>query len=204
MASVASSGYVFGQAPDTILRAVDVHYNHLSSLQTRYTERYTGTGMDRVESGTLLLKKPGRMRWSYDAPAGKLFLLDGKNGWFYTPGDLQAQRVSARQLDDLRSPLRFLLGHTALQKELEGVSVHPSVQGYEIDGVPKGLSQRVHNLTLTVSPTGTILAMRLEELNGAVTIFTLYDQHENKPVKDADFRFTPPPNVVIVDGLPPM
>ncbi len=195
---------MLGQSPNTILKAVDAHYNRLSSLQARYTERYTGMGMDRTETGTLLLKKPGRMRWSYDTPAGKLFLLDGKNGWFYTPGDPQAQRVSAKQLDDLRSPLRFLLGHTELRKELENFTVRPSAQGFEIAGVPKGLAQRVRALALTVSPVGTILTMRLEEVDGATTSFAFSDQHDNVPTKDADFHFVPPPGVTIVNGLPPM
>ncbi len=107
------------QDNDALVRKVDDHYNHLSSLRAHYTERYSGMGMDRTEEGTLLLKKPGRMRWSYAAPVGKVFVLDGKFAWFYTPGDAQATRVPAKQLDDLRSPLRFLLGHTQLEKELD-------------------------------------------------------------------------------------
>ena len=43
--------------------------------------------MNRTESGTLLLLKPGRMKWEYSAPPGKLFLLDGKYAWFYSRGD---------------------------------------------------------------------------------------------------------------------
>ncbi len=204
VAALALTVCARAQSNDAILKTVDAHYNRLSSLQARYTERYTGMGMDRTESGTLLLRKPGRMRWSYDTPAGKLFLLDGKNGWFYTPGDPQAQRVSAKQLDDLRSPLRFLLGRTELRKELEKVSVKPAPQGFEIAGVPKGLTQRVRILSLTVSPMGTILTMRLEEVDGATTSFSFYDQKENFPAKDTDFRFNPPAGVTVVDGLPPM
>ncbi len=106
---------------DRVLKRVDEHYNHLSSLRTRFTERYAGLGMDRSETGVLLLKKPGRMRWSYATPAGKVFVLDGKYAWSYTPGDAQVERSPAKQVDDLRSPLRFLLGHTQLKKELEGI-----------------------------------------------------------------------------------
>lgn len=96
----------WGQAPSatTLGHLVDAHYNHLRSLRTRYTERYQGMGMDRTESGVLTLSKPGRMRWAYDAPAGKLFLLDGKSAISYTPGDPQALRYAAKELDDLRSP----------------------------------------------------------------------------------------------------
>jgi hypothetical protein len=95
-------------------------------------------GIDREESGTLLLRKPGKMHWSYSDPAGKIFLLDGKYAWFYSPGDAQVERVSAAQLDDLRSPLRFLLGHTQLQKELDGLTLSSTADGLELSGVPKG------------------------------------------------------------------
>ena len=49
-------------------RAVDEHYNHLRSLQAEFTEVYRGSGMERTESGTLWLKKPGKMRWEYRSP----------------------------------------------------------------------------------------------------------------------------------------
>src|SRR6202035_4777612 len=117
------------------------------------------------------LKKPGRMRWSYAARVGRVFVLDGKFAWFYTPGDAQASRVPAKQLDDLRSPLRFLLGHTQLNKELDNLTVTSSGSGFRITGVPKGMSQRVKLLSLGVTAAGEISQMRLEEVDGAVTEF---------------------------------
>lgn len=192
------------QDADSLLRKVDDHYNHLSSLRARYTERYAGMGLDRTESGTLLLKKPGRMRWSYDQPEGKVFVLDGKFAWFYTPGDAQAQRVPAKQLDDLRSPLRFLLGHTQLKKELGGVAVTNDSHGIHITGVPVGMEQRIKMLTLDVTAAGAIEHMKLEELDGATTEFLFTKMEENVPVREGDFSFTPPAGVPVVDGLPPI
>ena len=192
------------QDADSLLRKVDDHYNRLSSLRARYTERYLGMGLDRTESGTLLLKKPGRMRWSYDQPAGKLFVLDGKFAWFYTPGDDQVQRVPAKQLDDLRSPLRFLLGHTQLKKELGSLTVTQDSHGIHIAGVPLGMEQRIKTLTLDVTPAGSIQHMRLEELDGAITEFTFTQVEENVPVRDSDFVFIPPKGSSIVDALPPI
>ena len=194
----------FAQDADSLLRKVDDHYNRLSSLRARYTERYLGMGLDRTESGTLLLKKPGRMRWSYDQPAGKLFVLDGKFAWFYTPGDDQVQRVPAKQLDDLRSPLRFLLGHTQLKKELGNLTVTQDSHGIHIAGVPVGMEQRIKSLTLDVMPTGSIQHMRLEELDGAVTEFSFTQVEENVPARDSDFVFIPPKGSSIVDALPPI
>ena len=58
----------------TVAAAVDAHYNHLRTLQTEFTEVYRGSGMERTESGTLWLKKPGKMRWEYRSPREKLFV----------------------------------------------------------------------------------------------------------------------------------
>jgi outer membrane lipoprotein carrier protein len=194
-----------GYAQDpTLIHQVDTHYNQLRTLRAHYTEHYAGMGLDRTESGTLLLKKPGLMRWSYDNPPGKLFLLDGKFAWFYTPGDPQVSRAPAKQLDDLRSPLRFLLGHTQLAKELDQLTTAPEGTSFKVTGVPKGMTQRVRLLTLIVTATGAIERMKLEETGGAVTEFTFTGMEENIPVKPSDFIFTPPPGVSIVDALPPI
>ena len=192
------------QDADTLLRKVDDHYNRLSSLRARYTEHYAGMGLDRTESGTLLLKKPGRMRWSYDQPAGKLFVLDGKYAWFYTPGDDQVQRVPARQLDDLCSPLRFLLGHTQLKRELGSLTVTQDSHGIHIAGIPVGMEQRIKTLTLDVTPSGAIQHMRLEELDGATTEFSFTQVEENIPARDSDFIFMPPKGIAVVDAMPPI
>jgi outer membrane lipoprotein carrier protein len=199
-------------AQDTkLLHAVDDHYNHLRTLRARYTERYAGMGLDRTESGTLLLKKPGLMRWSYDAPAGKVFVLDGHFAWFYTPGDAQVTRAPARQLDDLRTPLRLLLGHTQLAKELDQIVIAPTpgdASGnpatFTITGVPKAMADRVRLLTLVVSADGAIQSMKIEETTGAVTAFTFSDQQENLPLPASDFTFTPPPGIPVINAPPPI
>jgi outer membrane lipoprotein carrier protein len=202
--SVCCSSVALAQDNDALVRKVDDHYNHLNSLRAHYAEHYSGMGMNRAEEGTLLLKKPGRMRWSYATPVGKVFVLDGKFAWFYTPGDAQATRVPAKQLDDLRSPLRFLLGHTQLKKELDSLMVVTDGTGFRISGVPKGMAQRVKSLSLGVTAAGAIEQMRLEETDGAVTEFSFSQMQENVPVKDADFAFIPPAGVSVVEGLPPI
>ena len=183
---------------------MDAHYNHLQSLQARYTERYQGMGMDRTESGTLLLRKPGRMRWAYDTPAGKVFLLDGKDAISYTPGDPQASRLPSRQLDDLRSPLRFLLGHTELAKELDHLSVAPVAGGFDLAGTPHNMGPRIQSVILTVDTQGVIHTLEIEETDGARTTFTFTGLHENVPAPDSDFVFAPPPGVTVVNGTAPL
>src|SRR3954463_4106095 len=102
----------------SVARQVDERYNHLQTLTADFTEIYQGSGMERTESGTLWLKKPGKMRWEYRSPEEKLFVSNGKDVWFYVPEDGQARKSQAKGLDDVRSPLAFLLGKSRLQKEL--------------------------------------------------------------------------------------
>jgi outer membrane lipoprotein carrier protein len=187
-----------------LAQRIDKYYNGLHSLRTAFTESFHGMGIDREESGTLLLRKPGKMHWSYTNPAGKIFLLDGKYAWFYSPGDAQVERVSASQLDDLRSPLRFLLGHTQLQKELEGLTLSETADGLQLSGVPKGMEKRVEKIVLGVSPDGAIHSMSITEIDGAQTAFTFKDSQANAPAPDSDFVFHPPAGIPVVDGLPPV
>ena len=184
---------------------VDHHYNQLHGLKAGFTESYEGLGMQRTESGTLLLLKPGRMKWDYSSPPGKLFLLDGKYAWFYSRGDPQVQRIQAKRLDDLRSPLRFLLGHTELEKEMSTLTLAPADGGrFTLTGQPKGQEKRVSRLSITVTADGTITAIEIEETDGALTRFTFTGEVPNPPIPADEFRFTPPPGVPVLDAAPPL
>ena len=197
----------FGQPALTaqqVAQRVDKYYNGLHSLRTTFTESFQGMGIDRQESGVLLLRKPGRMHWSYDNPQGKVFVLDGKYAWFYSPGDAQVERVAAAQLDDLRSPLRFLLGHTQLQKELDGLTLSATADDLQLSGVPRGMQNKVAKIVLGVSADGVIHSMSITESDGAQTSFTFKDSQANAPAPDTEFIFHPPAGIPVVDGLPPV
>lgn len=189
----------------SLAQRVDRHYNRLHSLKAGFTESYDGLGVRRAESGTLLLAKPGRMRWLYSSPPGKLFVLDGKYAWFYTPGDPHVQRIKAKDLDDLRSPLQFLLGHTELQKELEHLTMAPATEGrFTLTGVPKGQENRIAHVSITVTSEGTITGIEMEETDGAMTRFTFTGEQPNAPLPSGTFHFTPPVGVPVVDAMPPV
>jgi len=188
-----------------LAQRVDRHYNQLHSLRAGFTESYDGFGRSRTESGILLLLKPGRMKWDYIAPPGKIFLLDGKYAWFYTKGDPQVQRIPAKELDDLRSPLRFLLGHTQLEKELDKLTIAPAAnRQYKLSGMPRGQEKRIRRLDLTVTAEGAITAIEIEETDGALTHFAFSGEEPNAAVPAGTFRFTPPAGVPVVDALPPV
>ena len=199
-------GVAFCQATDVhaTAHAVDEHYNHLKTFKAAFTEIYQGDGISRTESGTLWLKKPSRMRWEYHVPREKLFLIDSQTAYFYVTGDRQAKKTPAKNLDDLRSPLRYLLGKTKLEKELEGLSLAPDLTPLEpgdvvMRGVPKVMKDRVSEVVLEMSPAHQIHRIVIHGVDSTITDFRFSQIEENVPVQDSLFRFTPPPGVDTIE-----
>jgi outer membrane lipoprotein carrier protein len=196
-----------GVRPDvkTLAAAVDAHYNHLRSLQAEFTEVYRGSGMDRTETGTLWLKKPGKMRWEYRSPKEKLFVSNGKDAWFYVPDDRQARKTAAKKLEDIRSPLAFLLGKTKLEKELQGLSLAPDVNPLQpenvvLRGVPQALADRVSEILVEVTLDHQVARIVIQEVDGAVTEYRFGEMKEDVEIGEARFQFKPPAGTETVEG----
>jgi outer membrane lipoprotein carrier protein len=189
----------------TVAAAVDAHYNHLRSLEAQFTETYRGSGMDRTESGTLWLKKPGKMRWEYRSPKEKLFVSNGKDAWFYVPDDRQVRKEAAKKLDDIRSPLAFLLGKTKLEKELRGLSAAPDIVPLEagnviLRGVPIAFTESLSEIVLEIAPNHRIVRLIMQGVDGASTEYRFSDQKEDLSITDSRFDFRPPAGTEIVEG----
>ena len=195
-------------ADDTVKKiasAVDVRYNSLQSFKADFVETYSGNGVSRRESGTLSLKRPGKMRWDYRQPNQKLFLSDGKTAVFYVPGERQARKAAVKNLDDFRSPLRYLLGKTKLEKEFDDLVVADAAtsksQGNIIlSGVPKNMAGRVQRVLLEITPQSQIQRIVIEEVDGATTEFTFSNITENIALAEAQFHFIAPPGVETIEA----
>lgn len=188
----------------SVARQVDEHYNRLRTLEADFTEIYQAAGAERSESGQLWLKKPGKMRWEYRSPEEKLFIDDGRDGWLYLPVEKQVRKSSMKKLDELRSPLAFLLGKTNLEKELAGLSFAPDLQTWKPDdvilrGVPRGLEDRVEEVVLEVTPDHQIARILVRSVDDSITEYRLSNQRENVAVPDAQFRFVPASGVEVIE-----
>jgi len=169
---------------------------------------YRGAGMERTEAGTVWLKKPGKMRWEYRSPREKLFVSDGKDAWFYVPEDRQARRTAAKKLEDVRSPLAFLLGKTKLEKELQGLSLAPDVApmaagNVVLRGVPLSLADRVNEIVVEVTPDHQIARIVIQEVDGSSTEYRFTEQKEDVTIGNARFEFQPPAGTETVEGVGP-
>jgi len=187
-----------------VAQKVDEHYNQLQSFQADFSEIYQGSGVERQETGTLWLKKPGKMRWEYRSPEEKVFLSDGKVTWLYLPAEKQARKAPLKNLEDLRSPLAFLLGKTKLEKELKALSFAPDLQAWKtgdvlLRGVPRGLEDRVEQVILEVTPEHRIARILIHAADDSLTEYRFSNEKENVAVPDGQFRFAAPPGTEVIE-----
>jgi outer membrane lipoprotein carrier protein len=205
LGSLALFAQTRGTDATAVAARIDARYNGMKSLHAEFTEIYSGGGIDRSESGSLWIKKPGKMRWDYTSPQKKIFVTDGTTAWFYVPGERQARRTALKKLDDLRSPLRYLLGRTKLAKEFRGLSlapdVHPANAGDTVlRGIPVGMESRISQVLLESDEQGYLRRIVMQELDGSRTEFRLEQQRENVAMGDAEFSFRPPAGVEVLQS----
>jgi outer membrane lipoprotein carrier protein len=186
---------------DALLRSVEVRYNRAQSLKLDFSETYAGMGHapSHTESGTLYLRKPGRMRWEYSAPAGKLFVSDGKDVFLYTPDQNRVEKSKLKQSEDMRAPLAFLLGKLDFSREFQSFETHPDGPNTWIAAVPKNQNLEYTKVEFLADPSGEILRLKVAGIGNSRLDFTFSNEKLNAPVTESLFVFHAPAGAEVVD-----
>ena len=186
---------------------LQARYDGIKDFTADFTQTYEGGVLRRktTESGTLLVKKPGRMRWEYKTPEEKLFVADGRKMYAWVPADRQVT-VSALPSDDApATPILFLLGRGQLARDFTP-SLPGAVPGAPPDSValalvPKTAVPDYERLTLVVDRATLGLRMLIaRDGQGGTSTFTFTNLKENVNVPDSKFVFTIPRGAEVVQG----
>jgi outer membrane lipoprotein carrier protein len=183
-----------------VLKGVEDHYNHAQTLQVTFTESYTLQGRKRTERGELFLHKPGRMRWQYTAPAGKLYVSDGKFIYSYSPEQNRAEKMKFKESDDMKAPLAFLLGRLNFEDDFREFRTQPDRDQVFITAIPKSDKMPYTEVTFLVSPDFVIHWLRVKGQDGSTLEFVFENEKKNPALPDGMFQFTPPPGVEYVNS----
>lgn len=215
-ASVATSAPIAPNA-NTLRRALESRYQHAATLKAAFYQRYDdGKGGGQAESGIVYFERPGRMRWEYESPETKLFLVDGKNVWFYVPADHTASRAKMKESSDWRTPIALLAGKADLGKlcrNLEVVAPSSSeAKPYEKPLAPEdtvlrctprdssgAMGEEISEVILEVDPQFYLVRVAIRQPGDLETEFRFGNWQENIPVPPDKFHFTPPQGVAVVD-----
>jgi len=192
-------------------RLLEQHYRQPRTLQAVFLERYSeGQRQARIESGTVYFRRPGQMRWEYDSPEKKLFLVDGKTTWFYVPYDHTVTKAPVKESSDWRTPLALLTGKADLSRLCGRIDV------VEQKGIPTGHAilrcvpkeAKSHSegneytevlLELDAS-TGELARIEIRQPGGIELEYRFGNWQSDVPLAGDLFRFQVPAGVAIVDG----
>jgi len=186
---------------DKLLKSVENRYNKAKTLQVLFNETYTPQGKpQRSESGTLLLRKPLRMRWEYSQPKGKLFVSDGKSLWLYTPADNRAEQMPLKDSEDMHAPLAFLLGRLNFDKDFKNLQARPDTAGTRITAEPKTDNLPYTAVEFVVAPDSQIREVKVTGFDNSILDFH-FDAEKVDPALDAAlFVFKAPAGAEVVEG----
>jgi outer membrane lipoprotein carrier protein len=188
------------QALDSVLRSVEQRYNRVKTLEVSFVENYTGQGRSRKgETGRLYLKKPGRMRWDYTNPAGKMLLSDGKDMYFYAPSTNRVEKENMKQSEDMRAPLAFLLGKLDFSREFQGFQMKVDGDARILTAEPKSDRLPYRQVTFTVGPEARIRRMLIIGQDESRLEFGFDQEVLNPKLDDKLFRFQMPAGADFID-----
>jgi outer membrane lipoprotein carrier protein len=176
-----------------LLKEIENRYNATRTLQVSFIEQYTPAGRpQRTESGTLYLRKPGRMRCDYALPKGKLCVSDGTFLYVYTPADNRALKMKLKDslAEDMRAPLAFLLGKLNFDKEFRNLQAHSEGTSTRISGEPK--NEVYASIEFLVAPDKHIQELKIVSVDHSILNFTFSNEKQDPPMSDKLFAFQLP------------
>lgn len=210
----------------SLTQLLEEHYRLPRTLQAVFLERYSeGPKQARIESGTVYFRRPGQMRWEYESPEKKLFLVDGRNAWFYVPFDHTVTKTPVKESADLRTPLSLLTKKTDLShlcSQIDVVSQAGIPEGHSVlRCLPKGTNDAGHTakshtklgeqglavdenslevLLEVDASTGELARIEIHQAGGIELEYRFGNWQTDVPLSADLFHFQVPAGVAIVDG----
>ena len=169
------------EAPVTLQAVVDriqSFYRSSGGIVAEFTQVLESRTLPRPqeETGMVYLKAPGRMRWEYSRPKGKLAISDGSKVFLYLPEDREVLVGSVKDLDAGAVATRLLLGEASLSSE------------FRVEGEPASDREGVWSLRLVPQVNGfpyDSLTLEVEARNGAIRRIGMLDPLGNR----MEYRF---------------
>jgi outer membrane lipoprotein carrier protein len=200
----AGSGQA-ARTPDALAMALQKRYQSVRDFSADFTHSYRGGVLrtQTTERGTVLIKKPGLMRWTYTSPERKEFISDGSQVYSYIPADRQVMIAKVPADDQATTPALFLAGKGDIARDFSAEFTQSPVPGATgLKLTPRRREPEYDYLVVAVDPgTLQIRALTTRDRQGGDSTLTFTNLKENQRISDKEFAFRVPRGVeVITDG----
>jgi outer membrane lipoprotein carrier protein len=189
-------------APDALARSLQQRYQTINDFTADFSQTYRGGALKTrtVETGTVAVKKPGRMRWLYTRPEKKEFVSDGSKIYLYIPQDRQVLVSNAAAADTSTSSL-FLAGRGDIARDFTAAYAETPVPGtVALKLTPRRKQPDYEFLVVALDPASLqIRGLVTRDLQGGDSTLTFSNLKENRGLSDKDFAFRIPKGVDVVN-----
>jgi len=184
---------------DTYATTKTLHAEFQQTTSSRMSDR------QRLGSGTIVLAKPGLMRWDYREPNQQVFVCDGKQISMYFAKERQMMVTPAKDYLESDVTYSFFAGTGDIQRDFtvagpeEEDIVEPKA-AYQLKLTPKKSHAQIDFIDLWVD-RNTFLLNRLKVTDkfGTVTDLVFSKITTNQEAPASIFHFTPPEGTEIID-----
>lgn len=191
---------------DKFITKVQKSYHEVKAIRAAFTQTYDAAGGgSRVESGTVVFARGGRMRWDYVKPEKKVFLSNKKEVLLYLPEERQLSRSSVKKSDDYRVPFRLLLSRLDLRKvfykfeDANNEFKHPP-EDRVIIAYPKHARKLGYkHVVMEFDPQMNIRRLVIVYANNSAMKFRFSHIDRNPRLSASLFELTPPPGTQIIN-----
>jgi outer membrane lipoprotein carrier protein len=176
-------------------------YASVRDFTADFTHTYQGGVLRQktTERGTLAVKKPGRMRWTYTAPEKKEFVSDGKTLYSYLPADRQVIVSDVPPDGGDTTAALFLAGRGDITRDFTAQLEGETATTYRVKLTPTKRQQEFDTLTVEVRrDTLQIESLIARDRQGGTSTFRFTNLKENVGLADSTFVFRTPRGVQVV------
>lgn len=193
---------------NALARALQKKYDTVRDFSADFSHTYEGGVLRKkiTEHGTVLIKKPGMMRWAYTAPDEKMFVSDGRKLYSYVRADKQVTVTTMPTADEATTAVLFLAGKGSLIRDFDVSYADPKLTAAAgvpssdaLKLVPKQRQSEYDWLVLAVDPQSLQMRTLITiDQQGGTSTFVFSRMKENVGLSDKAFTFTVPRGVDVI------
>jgi outer membrane lipoprotein carrier protein len=177
-------------------------YEKTADFTASFRQDYTYKTFHRTQtsSGKVAFLKPAMMRWDYEKPVAKTFVLSEEKVYAYDP-EAMTMTITAIKSNELSASVTFLWGVGRLEKEFSiAREACETCKGTLLELKPLRSDPRFQKVQLEVDPkTAQVLRSTVIDPDGSENSITFSDMKTNQGVPKDRFKIKPPEDTQVVD-----
>ena len=185
-----------------IVDAIQKQYDATDAFEARFVQKsyLKILGQSQQAQGTVVIKKPGKMKWDYQAPDRQILVSNDQALWLYLPDEQQVTKMKVQSIYSSNTPALFLAGRGKLTQSFTIKKVTEKDGVFIVELIPRDKAQNLSKMILLADKKNfQIIGSRVYDNLGNKTEMIFSDIRNNPTLDEATFQFEVPRGVELID-----